>query len=221
MYEKGSSCKAILKKGTPCPNPGKAEYRGYGGRHRLQVATHEPIPINDQRLALLLGAGAALVEITSKAIEYFPQLIEAVLNASQVALTRGSQRGLDEAKLNKPIIAEDFPGLVGIKKFTLISDGFSRGRETRKVAFKLMPKMIPQDISRYVKDNDWQRLADFLGNEFQAMVLAAKLKQAPERRDALHEIESKGDALLDLLSQFGYRCRIPSYQRFEFWKILD
>ncbi|ROQ22671.1 hypothetical protein [Gallaecimonas pentaromativorans] len=85
MVVKASLCLAKLKNGTPCSNKGKIEYKGYCGIHRSMSLSKSLTPEEkDDRLVKLLSAGGVLVLLLEKAVEYLPNAIDILVEASRI-----------------------------------------------------------------------------------------------------------------------------------------
>ena len=92
MTENINRCLTTLKNGEPCPYKGRPEYKGYCGVHRASslLEAAESAKERDERLVSLLSGGAALIEITSKAVEHLPSLIEVLNKGIWDRIYRGS-----------------------------------------------------------------------------------------------------------------------------------
>lgn len=195
MNESNNKCFATLKNGEPCRYNGRPEYKGYCGIHKA-IRPSKSVTSGkgrDERLVLLLTAGVALVDITSKAIEYLPPMIEVLVKASNVAFCF-----VDERKTM-------FDGEMQ----------FDGNKESR-VPFLYTPRTLSENIAQALEAKDWQNLANMLAYEFDVQINSGNIP-----RPLSSAIYSKKKELMASLKKFGYEAGLHTADRPVYSRTLD
>lgn len=96
-------CRGIYRNGKNCRNRARQEFKGYCGIHKSQAPSNLIPEQRDKRLVDILAAGASLVVLLEKAIEYLP---EAVTIMSSFAPIRGIVGMPEEILLNNGTVIE-------------------------------------------------------------------------------------------------------------------
>ena len=152
MSKKSVTCPAILKNGLSCSYKGSPEYNGYCGIHKGKQAPSSTAVKHgrDERLTQLLGAGASLVFLMEKAIEYLPTLIEVLLKAS---------------------------GLAFVEKTGIPAEHKSNSRGEELIKFNMAPKQLPKSINDSIEHQNWQILANELAYSFDVEINSGNIPQ--------------------------------------------
>lgn len=176
-------CAARLKNRRRCPNQAKPEYQGYCGSHRVNA---RPIKaqsgkLSEERVALLVGAAAALVELTEKAHAYLPTVIEVLVEASRVLFWKAEDEPIqtERERPSRPIRQLD-----PVQKY---------------LSMKISPKQLSSHIDFLVEERSWQSLANSLAYDFEVKIMSGNVPSA-----LLQAIMEARNALLKDLRKLGY-----------------
>ncbi|RUR30325.1 hypothetical protein ELY33_10995 [Vreelandella andesensis] len=171
-----TECPAILKNGDPCPYRGKPEYQGYCGHHKqfIILKPHDTGNQKDKKIVLLLSAGVALIELTIKAVEYLPTMIE-IIDRSKFMCFIEKNQGEINSKQEEVSSMDD------------------------QIKFLISPKNISKDISRMLEEQEFGRLANMLAYDFDVTMTSGKVPS-----NLLIAIISKKQELQSLLATNGY-----------------
>ena len=92
---------AILKSGVQCKYPSKKEYGRYCGVHKYYSKNNHSKG-KDERLVLLVSAGASMVTLLEKALEYLPPVIEVITQTNNFGFLRAEEgRGNNQGEYTK------------------------------------------------------------------------------------------------------------------------
>lgn len=179
MKDGSSLCPATLRSGKYCRYKGKSEYKGFCGIHARKYLVSKS-ENRDERLTLLVWAGAALIEISIRAQEYLPKLVEIVISSQYVGFI------------------EPGPGTSAFDGTTKQLGRIENMSVNQPITQLTSPKAIPYNLASCLSSRDWKNLANHLSYDFDVLMESGNLPD-----ELLREVKSRRGKFQALLAASG------------------